>query len=200
VPIDRTEDRLDYPPGFPLADILPVVKKLTHLEAVGGNAPRPVLGATGREDAYILATTLSSRQIGKDETRMDMDPRDPTGATLRRNVCGVRQVVISFRCECFQAQLSPVTVLERLRWGWNTMAGWQALNALNVAVAHIENIQHLGTQTVNKRAMRIAVMDVTFNWALNWVPPADLDGTIASVDGGTQEPGTPPTIPNGATP
>jgi hypothetical protein len=101
---------------------------------------------------------------------------------------------MSFRAEVLDADLEPMDVLERVRWSLRTRAGYDALKALGLAISEFLPASDLGGQSVGGRELLVAVMDVRFGWALNASAFDDDGGTIETVDGGTQAPGTAPTI------
>lgn len=183
-----------WPAPFPLLELLDVFKTLTGLQVVLSNAPRKQLGQTGGEKAWIIVHSTTSRELGVDEYRVRSDPSDLTGGTLQANLCGQRLYTVSLRAESLDAGPSPVSILERVRWGLRTMTSFLALDALGVAVSDFEAIQHIAGQSSDNRALLVAVLDIHFNWALNFSPPSDDGGTIELVNGSNQQPGSPITI------
>lgn len=189
-----------WPAPFPMGGLIDILKGLTGLQVAQTHLPRKQLGQTGGMMAWILASSATSRELGVDEYRVQQNPNDPSGLTLQPNVCGQRLYTVSLRAESLDRGPSPVSVLERVRWGLRTLNAFAQMDPLGIAVADFEAIQHLGQQLSDDRELVVAIMDVHFNWAVNFSPLSDDGTTIGLVNGDPQIPGTPPTILGTVTP
>lgn len=184
----------NWPAPFPFQGLIDLIAKLAGVSAIRSHKDRPVLGLEGGDQAWIICHQTSSREMGVDEYRVQTNPNDPSGNTLQANVCGARVQTISLRCESLDDGPSTLSILERVRWGLRTQVGFNGLTALGIALADFETIQHVSGQTADNRDLECAVLDIHFNWAVNFTPLDDDGTTIGLVNGDTQAPGNPPTI------
>lgn len=189
-----------WPAPFPMEGLIKLLRRLSGLQVVLLHKPSPVLGLRGGEQAWIKVVTASSREVGVDEQRTQADPNDPTGNALQFNLCGQRAYVVTMRAESLDAVASPVSILERIRWGLRTTAAEAELEKLGIALSDFASILHLGQMESDDRELIVATLDVTFNWAVNFTPTEDDGTSIGLVNGDPQIPGTPPTIGGTVTP
>ncbi len=132
-------------------------------------------------------------------------PTSPTSAiidSIAANLTGQRQIVVTCRAESFDAENAlPAELLECLRWGGRTYSV-SILEDAGCSFAYASDIHVLPAVKEGNRVKLIAVMDLTFSFAVNDFAPAgpgaqapfDSGNTIETVNGGTQEATTPPTI------
>jgi hypothetical protein len=186
------EPPLYYPTATPKATIRAMISQLSNVEVAFTHGKQRMMGMSGKK-AWIYLTIQNIKALGYDEERTQANALDPT--QLDYNLCGQRVITVTCRCESVDESIEPYDILERVRWSQRSDLGRTLRDQAGLAIASYGDIIHLGHQELDNASVRVATMDLIFNRALNATEPGTTPQTIDTVDGGTQAPGTPFTIP-----
>lgn len=186
------EPPLFYPTPTPKQDIRKMISQLSNVEVAWTHGKQRMMGMSGKK-AWIYLTIQNIKALGYDEERTMPDPNDPTA--LLFNLCGQRVITVTCRCESIDESVEPYDILERVRWSQRSDLGRTLRDQAQLAVCSYGDIIHLGSQELDNASVKVAVMDLILARALNAPEPGTSPTTINTVDGGTQAPGTPFTIP-----
>ena len=183
-----------YPTPTPKEDIRTIIAQLSDMEVAWTHSRQLMMGMTEKGyAAWIYLTIASVKALGIDEERTQNDPSNPN--ILDYNLCGQRVITVTCRAESMDERIEPYDILERVRWSQRSSLGQTLRQQAQLAIAYYGDIRHLGTQVIDNIEIKVAVMDLIFARALNAPEPGADPSTINTVDGGTQAPGTPFTIP-----
>lgn len=185
-----------YPSVTPKEQIASMISQLGNIEVAWRDDAQVVMGMA-RDKAWVYLTLTKVEALGWDEERTQASPSDPTIDQF--NMCGQRVLTIECRAESLDAAIEPYDILERIRWTQRSALAAQLRDNASLAICNYGDIRMLGVQTLDNRRVKVAVMDLILARALNAPEPGAPGTTINTVDGGTQAPGTPPSIPGTVT-
>jgi hypothetical protein len=186
------------PTPIPRAAILSWVGQASNVQVWWRDAPRKALGMQGKPgvQAWVVINVTRTTAYGYDEYR---EQNDPSGVGLDSNLCGQRRITLECRAESFDpVNAHPSELLERIRWAGRTFTNG-ILEASGCCYADAGDVRILPPQKSEGRVLIVGVLEIQLNFAVNNDPsynnaPGDKGTTIDTVNGGTQEPGTAPTV------
>ncbi len=174
------------------AALMGIVQPLTGLSAtsvVWAKDPYPMVSDV---DAAIVTLSLRSfTQLGVDNHRYQFVPGNnpPTTATFETDEIGLRNVVLSLRCEVYNNSAEAGELLDRVRSLLHQQSTLTALNGINLALQYSELISDLPTKYDN-RVVNCAVLDVHLGGQSIYSATQTGQGWIDTVDTADKIPGT----------
>jgi hypothetical protein len=193
-PLPLTDPALPFPSLYPREAIRAMIAELSQVQTQWEHDPQFVAGLTGKGYmAWLELWVLSVRALGWDEERVRQDPVNPT--ILDYNLCGQRIITVTCKALSMDRRIASFDILERVRWTQRSALAYQLRLQSQLAIADYGDVRYLGRQEIDNREVDVSVLDLNFAIALNAPEPGADPSTINTVDGGTQAPGTPITIP-----
>jgi hypothetical protein len=106
-----------------------------------------------------------------------------------RIVVGQRQFTLSVRAESLDGNIEAFDLCERIRFRLRTFTATQIFGPANLSIRDVQPMAVL-EQRVDSRIMRVATMDIRWNYVVFFDPLDGGGGIIQTVNGGGWIPGT----------
>lgn len=137
------------------------------------------------DQAIVFARVRTTRQIGRDETRMvDLELPKPA-ATLERTNYGQRVIGLEIRVEAFRHDDDTFAMVaaEQIREAFEEADHAAELLAVNCAVVELGQVQDLGRVMTDDRAVSVAVFELQIAAVADAAPKSLFNIEQAEIDG-----------------
>jgi hypothetical protein len=169
-------------PRFPKETLRYLIETLAQVQAAWSQDPREdSMRGAGLEEADVWLTLKAMRQIGTDELRTSVDPVSGSTSYLQ---LGQRTFTLSCRCRSLDPTLEAVDLAERIRFRLSGELAASIFRPANLSLIRTMDTISLFGQTAAEQQMKVAIMDIRWNWRPAADPMDANESTwIESVDG-----------------
>lgn len=173
------------PAPFPRDAIKALLGSLAAMQTFWSWEPRPQLGLAGGAQAFLILTLGRLQRKGQDDYRVTYNAAtDAFDATLG----GMRYVNVTLRASSIDPSAMPEDVLERVRWGLQTINAQTTLQGITVGLVHLGDTYTYesrgDSRTVMNAAMEIRLVYYAGASPITQAVTPDPNAIVAEVDGG----------------